>query len=588
MRHKVAAVSALLAAVATLSAVAYGEQEPSPREAFLPVHYRLVVAPDPANMRFEGEVRLHFEALRPMREIALNSVGLDIRSAQIDGRGKLPLRIDEPGQRVVFTPDAGLLPGPHDMVVRYAGRIVEGLGGFFRPNEKGKPSVTEAPIYASACCVAKARQLAPLLDEPDMKAVFALELIVDGHADAVANMPVESRQSLPGGKAHIVFRPTPKMSPHQLFFAVGNFERSSAKAGAVDVGILLPRGTPGNGAYALAATRQVLEYLNQRLAPPYPLPKLDSVAFSSSTAGAIEYWGSILYADRYIAVGEGWSSPQQLQAGFMHVAHEVSHQWFGDLVTSRDWRHNWLNEGFAEWLANEVTNHFHPEWNVWLQQAKAREEVMQLDARSTSHPVVQRTLDISDQGAVFDSFTYVKGSQVIRMLAALAGEDKFSSALRDYLREHAYGSVSSDDLWRALSARLPAVIEEVGRDFTQQEGVPLIDVLGTRCEAGNTIVTVRQDRYGLDEESRKLRRWRVPVSAMTLEERDVRTEIVTGPEPSEFHVPGCGALKVNVGGIGYFRTRYDPATLGALQAKLSELSQADRRNLLDDQRALAQ
>ena len=563
--------------------------EPSvetPASAVRPISYRLIVTPDPASMRFEGEIHLHFEVLQPIRQIALDSSNLEIRSARIEGVGELAFRLDAPTQRVLFDSGRVLNPGAHDMVVRYAGRIIDGLGGFFRPNERKDLPPDAVPIYASSCCVAMARRIAPLWDEPDQKAVFQLELIVDERADAVSNMPIESRRPAPGGRSRIVFQATPKMSTHQLFFTVGSYERQSTNAGNVEIGVLLPRGTARNGTFALAATREILEHLNQRLALPYPLPKLDSVGLPVPSAGAIEYWGSILYSERYLAVGEAWSTAEELQAGYKHVAHELSHQWFGNLVTSRDWRHNWLNEAFAEWLSIEVTDHFHPEWDVWLKQAPAREAVMQLDARSTSHPVLLRSVNIEDQGAVFDSFTYVKGSQIVRMLAELAGPDRFQAALRDYLRQFAYGNASSDDLWRALSAQLPAEVEQVGRDFIEQEGVPLIDVLSTRCKAGDTTISLRQDRHGLDEASRSPRRWRVPVTAMTLEAREVRSRIISGPEPVQLIVPGCGAVKVNLGGTGYFRTRYDGKSLQALQAELSRLSPADRRNLSDDQSAL--
>lgn len=555
--------------------------EPSVSGAVQPRRYRLVVEPDTVTMRFSGEIHLEFTVSRAVDTLALDSLGLEIDSARLTGAGALRIRSDEAHQRVLFDVGGELRPGPHEMVVRYRGRINEGLGGFFRPTP-------QAPIYASACCMAMARRIAPLWDEPGRKVVFALELIVDPAFDVVSNMPVRSREASSHGRQRVIFQPTPRMSPHQLFFAVGHFDRIASKAGPVELGVLLPKGTRGDGRYALAATREILEHLNERLALPYPLPKLDSVAFPSSSAGAIEYWGSILYADRYLAVEEGRSSPQQLQAGYSHVAHELSHQWFGDLVTSGDWRDNWLNEGFAEWLGNEVTDHFHPEWNVWLRQAGAREEVMQLDARSRSHPVVRPAVDLADQAASFDSFTYVKGSQVIRMLAALAGPRRFDAALSGYLRRHAYGSVSSDDLWRTLSSQLPPIVEQVGRDFTQQEGVPLIEVLGTRCEEGKTLLTLRQIRYGLDAESRKPRLWRVPVTAMTLDVREPGLTIVSGPEPTVLALPGCGAVKVNLGGIGYFRTRYDEQTWSALERRLSELPPIDQRNVRDDRAALAE
>lgn len=536
-------------------------------------------------MRFDARMTVDFEVRRRTNQVVLNSARIDILSVQLATGNRPLVKRDEPRQRSILEFDSAFEPGRYRMSLRYAGTIGNDPRGFFVANDD-RFERESAPLYAGFCCVAAARNLAPLWDQLDMKAIFALQLILTEPLDVVANMPVKSRQAGNDGTVRVAFEPTPMMSPHNLFFAIGQFDRSVDRSGDVEVGVVVPRGSGHRTAVALATSRQAMSHLNEMLAPDYPLPKIDAVGLPIASVGATAYWGAPLFSERFLTVGEAWSSMAELQASFRVIAHELGHQWFFDLVTMQRWNDIWLSEAFGEWLSNEVTQHFHPEWQVWPQQVEQRERMMQIDAAADSAAVMPADADLDNPGPLFE-VAYFKGSQILRMLEAHAGVENFRRALREYLRRHAYGTANSAQFWQTMSEQLSSQFTTIGRSFIEQPGVPLIEVLSTRCVDGRTVITLRQDQFHVDAATKGATTWHVPVTAFT-QGAGPASAIVHGPKPAALTVPGCGVAKVNAGGVGYYRTRYDNASLDALASGFLELPGVDQLNLLADQYALAE
>jgi aminopeptidase N len=556
-----------------------------------PKHYAISVTPDPARDSFAAHGTLDFEVLRPTREVVLNADGLDVRTARIEGGASARIRYDRARQRVILGFATPLKKGSHRIALTWSGGISRSVEGLFKVDYPTASGATKQMLFTHLCCIATARKFAPLWDQPDLKAQFQIDLVAPGGMDAVSNMPVARREALATGQTRFSFAPTPKMSSYLLFFGIGEFDRITRKVGSTELGVVLQRGKGEKGRFALDATADALSYYNDYFGIPYPLPKLDSVGMpGAGNFGAMENWGSIFYFEPYIIVDPAFSTERDRQGVYEIVLHEVAHQWFGNLVTMRWWDDLWLNEGFASWMASKTENHYHPEWQPWLLAADSRGRAFRLDGRETTHPIIRQVHTLEEAELAFDDITYEKGSQVIRMLEAWVGEDAFRTAIRAHIRDHAYDNAVTADLWRALDAASDLPVTDIARDFTEQGGVPLIDVMSTRCAPGSetTKVTLRQDRFGLDAPSKAAQLWHVPVTASVIGSGKVTRQIVRGPEPAVMEVAGCGPVKVNLGETAYFRTRYDPASLNALKQRFTELPAADQLGLLDDSYGLAE
>jgi aminopeptidase N len=552
-----------------------------------PIRYRLVLAPNAARDGYDAELRIEFELPRPAREVVLHGAGLTIHSAMASSRAAR-VSADAPAQLLRFGFDEPMAAGRRHLDVRFSGRIAEQGTGLVRV----EPRAGAAPpggiaLYSALCCGGRGRFLMPMWDLPSLRASFDLTLRIGPGLEAISAMPVAERS-----KTRVRFRPTPPLPPHLFVFAIGRFERVSGLSGALPISIVLPSGEASKASYALGATRGAVDYLERYLDEPFPLPKLDSILLPGARGGAISNWGAIQYAERYLLVGEGRSTDEELFTTSAMVAHEVAHQWFGNLVSPAGPADRWLSEGIAVWLENNAVQSLRPGWRSWLRAVQHREAAMRLDAGPQSH-AIDADGAIPAGSARAPAFSprneivYDKSAQVLRMLERYAGGEAFQLAVQSFLDRNRHGVVDSDDFWAALEAASLVSVADAGRDFVFQAGVPLIDVLGIRCERGRSIVLLRQSRFGTDEASRTPREWRVPVTAMSLEAREPAVAIVRGERPVELAVSGCGAVKVNVGQVGYYRTRYDENSFEALRAAFRQLAPEERLGMMYDEAALA-
>ena len=394
--------------------------------------------------------------------------------------------------------------------------------------------------------------------------------------------------ALPGGKKHVRFAQSPKMSTYLLFFGAGDFERVQRMVAGVDVGVVVKRGDTASAAFALDATAALLPYFNDYFGTPYPLPKLDLIAGpgSSQFFGAMENWGAIFFFERYLLIDARLSTQTDQQRVFNIVAHEVAHQWFGDLVTMEWWDDLWLNEGFASWMANKATDHFHPEWKVWLRSLTAKQAVMQRDARDGTHPVIMTIEDVAEAAGAFDDITYTKGQAIIRALEFHIGEAAFRAGVRRYMRSHEYANTVTDDLWAAIGKESPVPVTQIAHDLTLQAGVPMVNMLSSRCSGGKTTLSLNQTHYAIDASSTAARVWRLPVKVATLGQAPTAI-ILSGTAPTPVVTAGCGPVILNAGQGGYFRSRYTGEGLAAIAARFADLTSDDQLGVLNDTMSLA-
>jgi aminopeptidase N len=432
-----------------------------------------------------------------------------------------------------------------------------------------------------------ARRMIPSWDEPAYKASFALDVVVPAGQMAVSNMPAARTEALPDGRRRVSFATTPKMSTYLLFLALGDFERATAKVDGTEVGVVTRRGALPQARFALDSQQAILREYNDYFGVRYPLPKLDNVAGAgrSQFFSAMENWGAIFTFEYALLLDPTIATQHDREEIFSTAAHEMAHQWFGDLVTMRWWDDLWLNEGFASWMESRMTARLHPEWNTRLGTVGTRETAMRRDSVAGTHPVVQHVETVEQANQAFDEITYSKGESVIRMLEAYVGENAWKSGVRAYMKANAYGNTVSDDLWKQIEKAAGKPVTAIAHDFTLQPGIPLIKVGDATCSNGAATVPLTQAEFTRDRAGKAPLAWRVPVIAQIAGNAKPGTTLVAGGQGA-VTVPGCGAVIVNAGQTGYFRTLYTAAGFAQLAQQFATIAPIDQIGLLADSSAL--
>jgi len=379
------------------------------------------------------------------------------------------------------------------------------------------------------------------------------------------------------------------MSSYLLFFGSGEFGRITKMAGKTEVGIVMGRGNEEKEQAALDAEAQILPYYNDYFGTPFPLPKLDNVAGpgQSQFFGAMENWGAIFTFEYALLDDPAITTEGQRQGIYSTEAHEMAHQWFGDLVTMAWWDDLWLNEGFASWMENKTTQHFHPEWGADVDRVGSREGAMALDSLNSTHPVVQQVRTVEQANQAFDAISYSKGESVIAMLENFAGPDVWRDGIRRYISSHAYQNSRTTDLWAAQEAAGAHGLSVIARDFTTQPGIPLITVGPAQCNGGSTAVTLTQGQFSADRQQETAANplsWHVPVAATA---GGSIVKAVTAGRTTQLTMPGCGPLMINPGQYGYYRTLYTPQEAAALASQLPGAAPVDQYGLISNALALS-
>jgi aminopeptidase N len=578
-------VPAILLLVAGLLVSAPGHAAPATTPGGLPasvrpVSYDLALKPDAPRMRFSGTVRATIEADRPARTLILNAAGLTIVGARVDGR-PATARLLAGAERLVLRPATSLRRGRHRVEIAYRGKLNTATSGFFAMDSVGAdgPHRTLMTNFEPT----GARWLMPSWDEPDLKATYSLDIVVPAAQEGVSNMPVARTEPLPGGLKRVRFRPTPRMASYLFFVAVGDFERISRTVAGVDIGVLALKGNAERCRYALDAAAQLLPFYNDYFGLPYPLPKLDLVIAPGTISGiAMENWGAIAYSQNTVFVDARLSTNEDRQGAFNTVAHEMAHQWFGNLVTMRWWDDLWLNEGFASWMEVKALEAFHPDWRPWITVgAVDREAAMREDAKASSHPVVQPIATVGQSEETFDSITYKKGQATVQLIERYTGPDAFRAGLRAYMKAHAYGNAVSGDFWAAIERASARPVRAIAEGYTRTTGVPLVEA-GPSAPGG---LSLRQRRFSEDGKARPLL-LSVPLALRSAAGSGERIDTIRGPAPQPFPLDGPPPYVANAGQRTYARTLYAPADLQALIARMPQLDPDDQLGMLFDGWAL--
>jgi aminopeptidase N len=555
-----------------------------------PSLYRIDLNPHAKDMRFDGHEIITIDIAKETHQIVLNGVDIQITSATIANVKQatksltLVASYDANAQTIILTASKPIAAGSYNLNLEFTGTIGTQAVGLFALDydQNGQKQRALFTQFENS----DARRMIPSFDEPAFKAKFILSATVDKDLMAVSNMPVQTAKMLDTHTRKITFQPTPIMSSYLLFFAVGDFERLSTHLGKTELGVVARKGSVKQAQYALEQSKTMLDEYQKYFNIPYPLPKLDNVAApgQSQFFGAMENWGAIFTFEYALLVDPKLSTTADIRSIFSTEAHEVAHQWFGDLVTMNWWDDIWLNEGFASWMEERTTQKLHPEWHTEISKVAAREGAMSQDALTGTHPVVQHITSVEQASSAFDAITYQKGAAVIGMLEDYVGPETWRKGVSQYLRQHAYGNAESDELWKSIDKVSTKPITNIARAFTAQAGIPLVVIDSLVCRNEQTEVSFSQREFTSDRPDKPAAQWPVPVTAVIIGHEPVRGLIENGS--GQMTLPGCGALVVNAGQNGYYRTLYSTAALTPVITNINQISAVDQLGLMADRWAL--
>jgi aminopeptidase N len=497
--------------------------------------------------------------------------------------------LDSDKQQATFSFSEELPAGKATLSITYTGILNNELRGFYL-------SKTTRRNYAVTQFESTdARRAFPCFDEPAFKATYDVSLIIGAGDTAISNGPIVKDTPGPGeGKHTLRFATTPRMSTYLVAFLVGDFQCTGGEQDGVAIRVCSTPDKVGLTPYALGVAKYVLHYYNNYFGIRYPLKKLDLVALPDFEAGAMENFGAITYRESELLLDPRTASFDTRKLVAVVVAHEMAHQWFGDLVTMQWWDNLWLNEGFATWMENKSVGVMHPDWDMNQSVADDEDETLDLDAQATTRAIRARADTPDEINEMFDGIAYGKAGDVLLMVENYLGEKTFRKGVHTYLSAHLYANATAEDFWNAQTATSHKPVDKIMESLVAQPGVPIL----TFGEPAGGTVSVSQRRFFLSPsiQSGPAQKWTLPVcfkagvpgdrSSSAGWKKGEATQECTllTPADSTLKVPVSGLFFANAGGKGYYRTAYPPSVYAALVAGVeTSLAPTERISLLGNE-----
>jgi puromycin-sensitive aminopeptidase len=520
-----------------------------------PIKYNITLEPDLEQFTFEGEEMIEFQVNEPTEKVVLNAKELTVTGASVDGKKAVSIDYDHENEYVIFHFEEQIRSNGN-LYISFNGILNDKMVGFYRAKyeKDGETRYMAATQFEAADC----RRCIPCFDEPAVKAVFEVTLIVPKNRVALSNMNIvqEIDHREKQDKKIVKFAPSPIMSTYLLAFVVGEYEYIEQYASNnVRIRVYTQVGKTEQGKFALDIAVKVLPWLEEYFNQKYPLPKCDLIAIPDMSAGAMENWGLITYREAALLVDPESSSAQTKQWVALVVSHELSHQWFGNLSTMAWWQDLWLNEGFATYLEYLCVDKLYPEWNVFEQFVYDDfGQAQKLDGLESSHPVEVDVRVAREIDEVFDAISYSKGCAIIRMLVNYMGLDTFNKGLKNYLEKFKYKNATTNDLWDALSDASGQPIGKMMTSWTRQTGYPLVSI--TEGKEKNTF-TLTQCRYLDKGLSKSAELWYIPFGYVTSENTKKPIFKLLTEKTSTITIEGnFDWVKFNYSQTGFFRVHY--------------------------------
>jgi tricorn protease interacting factor F2/3 len=544
-----------------------------------PLHYEIEFEPDFKKFTFKGTEKISIKISRLASKIVLHSAELEIKKCQVSWNGiiiKPKIQLDKKTEQLIITLPKKI-SGNAILSIDFIGQLNDKLVGFYRSKYKYKGK--EKYLATTQFEAADARRAFPCWDEPEAKATFDVSLLVDANHTTISNMPVISKKKS-GLKTLYKFDTTPVMSTYLLYLAVGEFEYISSKLGKTLIRVITTQGKKHQGRLSLEFTKQFLSYFERYFKIKYPLPKLDMIAIPDFASGAMENWGAITFRETILLYDPKTSSTETKQHIAEVIAHEIAHQWFGNLVTMKWWNDLWLNESFATFMATKAVDALYPEWDFWDQfLISEMTGGLSLDSLKSSHPIDVPVKSPADVRQIFDEISYNKGGCVLMMLENFIGENNFQKGLHGYLKKHEYGNATTEDLWNSLGSISKQPVRQMMNTWVRQIGYPIIE-----AQVRDSELKFFQRRFLLEDNAKtKKGKWIIPLSVRTGDK--VISKLMKGSVSIPYKADW---FKANDGQKGFYRVKYDESSLESLGKRVEEktISNVDRWSIHHDLFAL--
>ncbi|KAF5204789.1 Aminopeptidase m1 [Thalictrum thalictroides] len=568
----------------------------------IPKRYDLKLKPDLVACTFTGTVEIKIEIVSDTKFLVLNASQLEFDHTSIYftnpeacySKEYRPSDINfvEEDEILVLGFDEDLPIGEGTLYIAFKGILNDRMKGFYRSTyehngEKKNMAVTQFEP-------ADARQCFPCWDEPAAKATFKITVEVPAELMALSNMPVVEDNSN-GDVKTVSFQESPIMSTYLVAVVVGLFDYvEDHTPDGVKVRVYCQVGKGNQGKFALDVAVKTLGLYKEYFDTPYSLPKLDMVAIPDFAAGAMENYGLVTYRETALLYDDQHSAAANKQRVAIVVAHELAHQWFGNLVTMEWWTHLWLNEGFATWVSYLAADSLFPEWKIWTQFLDQITDGLRLDGLSESHPIEVDIQHASEIDEIFDAISYRKGASVIRMLQSFLGAEVFQRSLAAYIKQYACLNAKTEDLWAVLEKESGEPVTKLMNTWTKQKGYPVVsvNVRGNKLEFGQSQFL----SSGVHGDGQ----WIVPITLCCGSYNDRKNFLLqTKSETADIvELLGSGFaekndhqkwIKINVDQAGFYRVKYDDELAAKLRYAIeaNHLSATDRFGILDDSFALS-
>ncbi|MDE1869238.1 MAG: M1 family metallopeptidase [Candidatus Micrarchaeota archaeon] len=554
----------------------------------LPLNYRLRFEPNLKTFKFKGSAAITVEIKKSANLIKLNAKELEISEANVTAHGKIQkcrVSYDKKEEEIAlrFTDK---ISGKALISIEFTGLHNNQMDGFYR--SKYLYNGKEGNIVTTQFEAVSARKAFPCIDEPIAKATFDVTMIVEKDLSAISNMPIKKSIQLNSTKKAVTFYTTPRMSTYLLYLAAGKFEFRSGKLGKLPIRIVA---VPGQGKYtglAMVYTKQFLKYFEEYFGMKYQLPKLDMIAIPDFSEGAMENWGAITFRDVHFLSDPKNTSVMAKQLIAETIAHELAHQWFGDLVTMAWWDDIWLNESFATFMSYKAMDVVYPKWGVEDKYIIERVSIaFTMDQLKTTHPINMPVRNPTEIKNLFDEISYHKGGAVLQMIEDYIGKEAFREGLREYLKAHSYSNATKKDLWGSIDKAAKkrgrgADLKRLAEAWVNTPGYPIVNVEN----AGAGKLRLSQERYLLADTKRYEQVWPIPIRYALPGKRLGFT--LLNHRSADLKYDGT-YIKLNYGQKGLYRARYPEKIaekLGGLIAA-GKVAHIDEWGIENDMFALA-
>ncbi|MEM0150102.1 MAG: M1 family metallopeptidase, partial [Candidatus Micrarchaeaceae archaeon] len=535
----------------------------------IPEEYRLVLKPNLAAFTFEGTEEIDVKLAKSTHIIRMNAKELKISKAEIVAKGKVYDAVcsEDARDEQIMLRINGSIAGKATIRISFTGMNNDKMYGFYRSKYRNERTGKDEYMLTTQFEAADARAAFPCFDEPSFKAAFKLTLVIDKELDAVSNMPAEKTVS-EGAKKTITFNTTPRMSTYLLYIGVGRFEYLAGKLGSLPVRVITVPGKKRYARLALSLTKKFVAFYEKYFGVKYPLPKLDMIAIPDFAAGAMENWGAITFREVALLCDEKTVSISTMQNIADTIAHELAHQWFGDLVTMKWWNDLWLNESFATYMSYKAVDAVFPKWGMYVQSfLETNATAFGADQLRSTHPISVKVDTPADIDQIFDEISYEKGGSILKMIEDYAGYSIFRDGLHSYLKKHAYGNATKYDLWDAINAtaskrKAGLRVKQVAQAWIDKPGYPVLEL---SLAADGKTLSARQKRFALlGINSKDI--WPIPIHYIDAEGEHFK---LSTRESVDIQVHGSYA-KLNYGQKGFYRVKYPGRMLAALGGAIKQ------------------